>query len=507
MADITYILNDPSTPNLVEHVQLPSKPGVLDFKVEGYRGAAPTLYSLEHQAACCYTTIVNAINLINRTLLRPLERWSSVQTLSVFPRAGKQLNAYYDRLSLRFFYATDPVTKKMVYAVNSTDVVAHELGHAILDALRPDLFNVQAMEIWAFHEAFGDIHAIINMLQHDLVLDTIIQETAGDLRKPNIATRLAEEMGAAIYHMTGGRMGYSAGFLRNAVNGFNYKQPETLPRQGRDDQLTSEPHSFSRVFTGAWYDILVGIYEFERQSLPPKAALIKARDVLAVYTFRCIRMAPASIRFFDSVAKAMLVVDKGNKYAYNNIMNQAFIKRGILRTPIKPMINLDWMMFQSQLEASDEVVDSQDVIAVRNKRVELLPLPHFMMNVEAPNDTFYEFNGTGECVDIISSDIEELIDHAHVCVEFLKEHDMIRYDKLSPFELTDDGNLVRSHFACCCFNNNQVPGQPEYLKAFKPENNGGCSCTGHKKPACASDPTSKCGNPIPVTVTSKKIRF
>jgi hypothetical protein len=506
MADITYILNDPSTPNLVEQVQLPARPGVLDFKVDGYRGATTVLYSLEHQAACCYNTIVNAINLINATLLKPVEKWSSVQTLLVEPRAGKQLNAYYDRMGLKFFYATDPVTKNMVYASNSTDVVAHELGHALLDALRPDLYNVQAMEIWAFHESFGDIHAIINLLQHDLVLDTMIQETAGDLRKPNVATRLAEEMGAAIYHMTGGRMGYSAGFLRNAVNDFNYSQPETLPRQGRDDQLTSEPHNFSRVFTGVWYDILVGIYEVEKQTLPPKAALIKARDTMARYTFRSLRMAPANIRFYDSIAKSMLVVDKGNNYSYNSIMNQAFIKRGILREPVKPMIDLNWMLFQPSIEASDEIMEESNVIAVRNKKTELLPLPHFMMNVEAPNDTFYEFNGTGECVGIISSDIEELIEHAHCCVEFLKHHDMIRPDKLSPFELTNDGNLIRSHFSKC-FNNNQLPGQPEYLKAFKPENNGGCSCSGKKKPVCSTASVSKCGNPIPMTIVSKKVRF
>jgi hypothetical protein len=44
-------------------------------------------------------------------------------------------------------------------------VVCHELGHAILDALKPQLFNVASTEAGAFHEAFGDISAILCALQ------------------------------------------------------------------------------------------------------------------------------------------------------------------------------------------------------------------------------------------------------------------------------------------------------------------------------------------------------
>ena len=484
MADITYILNDPTTKNLTKPVDLPEKPGVLDFKVAGYRGATPTMYTLEHQAACCHYSIVQGINLFNKNLIQPVNKWSSTKLLRVHPRAGKQLNAYYDRHNLKFFYSNDPVAKKMVFTANSSDVVLHELGHAILDAIRPDLFNTQAMEVWGFHESFGDIFAIINALQHEEILDYMMNETNGDLRKTNVVTKVGEEIGTAIYNTTGGRMGHTVGSLRNAVNDYKYVPPETLPRNGKHNQLTSECHSFSRVFTGAWYDILVGIYEHEKKDMAPKDALIKARNVLTKYTFRSLRSAPKTIRFYDAVAKSMLVVDKANKYKYNQIMNQAFIQRNILRQAVKPFVALNWDAFESTLEPEADVFEDSAVKTVTNKKTELLNLTDYMLNVEAPADSYYEFDDVGNCVEMIEAGPHELIEHAHLCVEFLKEKDMIRPDRMAPFEIDSEGNLIRSHFSICFNTNSTDPGQPEFNKQFKSANNSGCGCNAQPAKKC-----------------------
>jgi hypothetical protein len=486
MPDINYVLNDPTTPSLVIPVDLPPKPNGMDFRIDGFRGATTTMYTLEHQAALCHYNVTQGINVMRKHLKTPLlNHWSSVQTLYVQPRAGKQLNAFYDRQALRFFYAMDPVTRNMVYAVNSSDVVLHELGHALLDALRPDLFNVQAYEIWGFHEAFGDINAIINAMQHDEFLELVLNETGGNIAQSNTLTKLAEEMGQAIFNLTGGRGGHTAGALRNAVNNFTYIEPEKLPRNGVDNQLTSEPHSFSRVFLGAWYDCLCGIYEAQRKVTPDaKTALINARDVLTSYTFNAISNAPATIRFYDAFARAMLVQDKLNNYLYNQVINDAFIKRGILRQVVRPMVSMDWTMFKAMLEPSDEVIEHSAVSVVRSKNIELLTLPDFMVNVEVPNDTYYEFDQQGNCVDSVVTSPMELIDHARDCVDFLHEKGLIRADKATPFEITPDGNLIRSHFAGCFLNNCTNPNQIEFLKCWKPENNAGCSCNGKKKPTC-----------------------
>lgn len=502
MADITYVLNDPTTPNLFIGVNLPAKPQGMDFKIDGFRGPTDTMWTQEHQAALCHCNLVQGINLMRKYLKNPvLNHWAATQTLYVQPRAGKQLNAYYDRKALRFFYATDPITKHMVYTANSSDVVLHELGHALLDALRPDLFNVQAYEIWGFHEFFGDANALMNALQHDQFMDLMLTETGGDITKSNTMTKLAEEMGQAIYNMTGGRAGHTVGALRNAVNNFTYTTPEKLPRNGMDNQLTSEPHSFSRVFLGAWYDCLCGIYEAQRKvCLDAKTALVNARDILCSYTINAIPNAPATIRFYDGFAKAMLVQDKLNGYLYNQAMNDAFIKRGILRQSIRPMVSLDWSAFKSMVEPRDCVLDHPNVASVRTQATELLTLPDYMVNVEAPNDTYHEFDNNGNCVESIVTSPSELIDHARDCVDFLNEKGFIRPDRLAPFEITEEGNLVRSHYAGCFTGNCTNPNQIEYLKCWKPENNAGCSCGGKKKPGCTT-----VGGPTAVTIANTRL--
>lgn len=449
MLDIIYVLKDPTTPNLVVPVDLPPKPGILPFKVDGFRGATTSMYTMEHEAAMCHYSIVQAINLMNKVLQRSVENWSSINVLSVWPRAGKQFNAYYDRSGLKFFYSTDPVLRQVIYSANSSDVILHETGHALLDAIRPDLFNVQAMEIWGFHESFGDIHAMINMLQHDFLLDYVLLETGGNLAQSNAFTKLAEEMGHAIYNVTGGRAGTVNSGLRNAFNQFVYAPPETLPRDGTDNQLTSEPHSFSRVFTGAWYDLLVAIYEDGKKTLSPKDALINARDVLTTYTYNAIPNAPATIRFYDGFAKVMLVQDKLNNYKYNVIMNEVFIKRNILKQVVKPMVALSWSVFKNTVEPNDQVLDNPKASSVRNKNISTLSLPNFMINVEVPNDIYFEFDHNGNCIDTISSLPTELVDHAHHCVDFLLAKGLIRPDSSTPFEIDASGNLIRSHFSGC----------------------------------------------------------
>lgn len=496
MADFQYVINDPTTPNLITPVNLPIKPNIFDFRVEGFVGATNTMYTPEHQAAQCYYNVIQSINLMNKVLKTSVIKWSSTNTLYVIPRAGRQFNAFYDRMALRFFFGMDPILKQVVYASNSSDVVLHETGHAILDALRPDLFNVQAFEIWGFHESFGDMHAIMNILQNEVAIDAILQETGGNLAQSCCLSKLGEEMGRAIYNLTGGKNGNSAAALRDAYNNFTYLEPEKLPRNGSDNQLTSEPHSFSRVFTGAWYDILVAIHEEEKKTADVKTALIKARDVLTSYTYNAIPNTPATIRFYDGFAKAMLVQDKLNDYKYNQLMNDVFIKRGILRQSVRPLTTMNLADFKSMVGPDDEVKEHSEVSTIINKNIELLTLPNYMVNVDAPSDTYYEFDSNGECVETVGFSTMELIDHANSCVAFLQEKGMIRPDKSTPFEIDAQGNLIRSHFSGCFINNCLNPGQPEFNKCWKSENNAGCGCGNKpKKPTCS--PTGQTTIPTP----------
>ena len=92
--------------------------------------------------------------------------WSTnQQPMQVNLDEGEDFNAFYARDSgLNFFHGQvdrvdPPVT---VFSGASPDVSCHELGHAILDAVKPELFDAMSMEVAAFHEAFGDISSTLS---------------------------------------------------------------------------------------------------------------------------------------------------------------------------------------------------------------------------------------------------------------------------------------------------------------------------------------------------------
>jgi hypothetical protein len=179
-------------------------------------------------------------------------RWHAGRPLIVDLDAGVDLNAYYDRQELCFFHAT--VRGVAVYSGESPDVLCHELGHALLDAIRPQLWNAASIEVASFHESFGDISAMLSALELESVRDMVLADTGGKLARASRVSRLAEQLGWAIRQSHPDAV--DADCLRNAVNSFFYRQPESLPPMAPASALSSEPHSFSRVFTAAWLESL-----------------------------------------------------------------------------------------------------------------------------------------------------------------------------------------------------------------------------------------------------------
>ena len=146
-----------------------------------------------------------------------------------------------------------------VYSGESPDVLCHELGHALLDAVRPQLWNAASIEVAALHEAFGDISAMLSALDLPSVREDVLAGTGGRLSRASRVSRLAEQLGWAIRQLHPDAV--DADCLRNAVNSFFYRQPESLPPMAPASVLSSEPHSFSRVFTAAWLESLAGMAE------------------------------------------------------------------------------------------------------------------------------------------------------------------------------------------------------------------------------------------------------
>ena len=123
--------------------------------------------------------------------------WIPGPVLPAIPVEGTDLNAYYDREALRFFRDRDDKTGEVVQSGDSPDIVTHEQGHAILDALRPDLWDAPHFEVAAFHEAFGDLGRDLDRPRGaGARRRASTEETGGDAAKSNLVSRLAEELGA-----------------------------------------------------------------------------------------------------------------------------------------------------------------------------------------------------------------------------------------------------------------------------------------------------------------------
>ena len=190
---IDFTFNDPTTPRLKVRMDIPQKPKVMNFSVKGFSGAGFHRQTKEGLAANVYAAMAMSIDMTLKYTNRKIVKWPATRTLNVVPLAGKDLNAYYDRRSLKFFFARNPKTRKTFYTADSNDIVTHELGHAILDTFRPDLWSMQALEAWGFHEAYADIHALLSALHHDEMLRQVIKQTKGNLRSSNSISKLAEE--------------------------------------------------------------------------------------------------------------------------------------------------------------------------------------------------------------------------------------------------------------------------------------------------------------------------
>lgn len=463
--EFEYLINDPTTPDLVRKLVIPPPPDKMRVLVHGMIMHERSLMagSTEELAANCYITLVNSLKAtqdIAAKFRKPLPRWAACERLSVFPSAGKDFNAYYNRRALKFFYDKDPVTRKMVYTASSSDIVAHELGHAILDSIRPDFWSVQALEIWAFHESFADISAMWHIMQYDEILEKMLKETDGNLSKPSVVTRLAEEMGNAIYHLTRGQYGYKAGALRDATNTFKYVAPERLPKDAPHDQLAAECHSFGRIFMGAWYQILVGIYNKEAKAGKPQMEALKlARDVSYEYLLRAVHVAPRVAKYHDAVCRVILAEDEKQGGRYQSILKDVFTNRNLLTNKVKALSGKTWDDVRSELKPDDEVVQKQDYTLVRIPGTKTIRLANYAtgevsmllangidladVELEIATDSYYEFNPEGVLQQEILPEEEDAVEAARACILSIQAAGNIGPSPELMWEVKD-GKLVRT---------------------------------------------------------------
>jgi len=246
-------------------------------------------------------------------------------TLVAVPDEGEDLNAYYDRNGLHFFHGT--VRATTVFSGESPDVVCHELGHAVLDAIKPHLFDIASIEVAAFHESFGDCSAILSNLQLRSFRQAVLAETGGRMSAASRLSRLAETLGWAIRQLAPDAVAHDC--LRSAVNSFYYQDPASLPPRAPASSLSSEPHSFSRVFTAGFFRVLAGV--FARQGDRTEAALRTAAEDTGRLLVEGVLRSPVVPAFMAQVAAHMVEADADLfNGRYRGAIVNGFVAAGVL---------------------------------------------------------------------------------------------------------------------------------------------------------------------------------
>lgn len=256
---------------------------------------------------------------------RPLSWAFEGNRLLVVPHAGNGENAFYDResKSLQFFYF-DRVNRRTneivrIYTCRSPDIVHHEAGHALLDAVRPGFYDSSSIEVGAFHEAMGDLTAILLSFRNNTYRRTLAEETEGDLSAATDLASIAEQFGQAVIGQP---------YLRSAMSS----------RTMADVADSQNGHEVSEVLTSAVFDIVLElskIYIEQRDKTATQAFWYTIqrmqRRVIQPLDF----LPPVDVTFRD-YALAMLRVESLTNpldpYGYRDAIIQVFVRRGILST-------------------------------------------------------------------------------------------------------------------------------------------------------------------------------
>jgi len=326
---IHYIPNDPEArkaPALREVRPARKRAsGRADFAFGTLPGAQP--WPIDSDAFLrwqCREALLRAVAMWEK-IAGPLKRWQHGAKLRVDADIGEELNAYYDRESVGYAHQRSTKTGKLRRFAASVDVVAHEAGHAFLDAIRPELWDSNLPEPNAFHEAFGDCIAILAALADRDVRRALLKADP-KLGKANFVETLMESLANAIRDEM---PGHNAAKPRRGRNRHKWTFFTVLPGDGGPGKLIADSHSFGQVFVGCFHDTLRNVFLAGKKR--DEAALWKAAQTAGKLLARAARKAPHGPRFFQSIGRAMTLEDDAIHGGRNHeSIRLAFKAHGIL---------------------------------------------------------------------------------------------------------------------------------------------------------------------------------
>ncbi len=297
-------------------------------------------------AANSMATVQHTIDSMEKILGYDITFAFGDKQIGLAPDAGVDLNAYYsrDEESLNFFHDFDPVKKETVYSGASGEVISHEVGHAILDSVRPGFLTSWSADTNGLHEAFGDLTALYMSTQNDEVCQLAAQQTGGDLSKPSLLSDTGEHMGRAInnkYDIHDADRDY----VRCMINDCKWEDPNNIDSEEPTPEhpVSTEMHDWSRIFSGAQYDVMAAITKRNMADGMDAAQAIKAagQESMELLT-KAVSISPSHDASYRDVALCMLKIDaRSNEGKAHDIILNTFKERNILEegddTPAETM--------------------------------------------------------------------------------------------------------------------------------------------------------------------------
>jgi hypothetical protein len=292
--------------------------------------------SLQFHQVNVWAVVTHTLNLMEseKFLGRRIPWAFGSGRLLVLPHAGYWENAFYDRETgaLHFFYY-EGQDGHPIYTCLSHDIITHELGHAILDGLKPYYNEVSSPDTAGFHEYFGDALALTAALNHRDILIEIVKREGSSLSAPGILNNIAAEFGSG--RPADSSSPLAENFLRTARN--------TTTMQDLKD--TFEEHDYSEVLTGAYYDVFLAVHKIARRQVRkekgrnanPKdvrvSAAIRAAQVTGRMMLRGLDYCPpVDVNYLDyarAVVKADTVAYPRDPAGYCDAAKEVFLERGI----------------------------------------------------------------------------------------------------------------------------------------------------------------------------------
>lgn len=262
-----------------------------------------------------YAIAARATELVELELGRPLRWGFDGSRLLVVPHAGILENAYYsaESHSLQFYsFMRGRRTRRAYHTALAHDIVAHEAGHAILDAVRPRYYEPFEPETSALHEAIGDLTAVFAALSHQGVQRRVV----GSLDRLNLLSEIAEgfeEEGAGGW-----------GSIRSLVT--------ATPSDWKD---TIEPHDLSLKLSSTVYLALRRLHQsLVRRGERRVQALRTARTVMQRMVVRALDFLPPADCTIPEYAEAILAADRSvqptDEMGFREIVHGVLARRGLV---------------------------------------------------------------------------------------------------------------------------------------------------------------------------------